>query len=72
MILMIWMIKEQMICCQKMMLDAKKGSITSQRVSAITGINENVYFYMAGLKPNSSRLSLKFIYKKKLLIFCII
>ena len=49
----------------KMMLDAKKGNITSQRVSAITGINENVDFYMFGLKPNSSRLSLKFIYKKK-------
>lgn len=49
----------------KMMLDAKEGKVTSQRVSAITGIDENVYFYMAGLKPNSSRLSLKFIYKKK-------
>lgn len=49
----------------EMMIDAKKGNITSQRVSAITGINENVYFYMAGLKPNSSRLSLKFIYRKK-------
>ena len=48
-----------------MLKDAREGRMTAKRVSDITGIDENVDFYMVGLKPNSSRISVKFIYKKK-------
>ena len=45
--------------------DAKIGAINPERVSSILDISTDVDFYMVGLKPNSSRLSLKFIYKRK-------
>lgn len=44
---------------------AKKGEITKGRIETLDVIKENVDFYMIGLKPNSSRLALKFIYRKK-------
>lgn len=48
-----------------MMDDVKDGKITPERVTSITGIGANMEYYMIGLKPNSSRLALKFIYKKR-------
>ena len=44
---------------------ARDGKLTRERLSDLTGVDENVDFYIAGLKPNSSRLSLKFIYRRR-------
>lgn len=44
---------------------AKAGKITSERISSLDEIDENVDFYMVGIKPNSSRLAIKFIYHRK-------
>lgn len=43
----------------------KKGRITEDRLQSLHKIDTDVDFYMLGLKPNSSRLSVKFIYRKK-------
>ena len=45
--------------------DAGKGKISEERLELSGRINPDVDFYMAGLKPNSSRLALKFLYRKK-------
>ena len=44
---------------------AKEGRLTKERLSDLTGIDDSVDFYIAGLKPNSSRLALKFIYRRR-------
>lgn len=44
---------------------AGKGIMTDVRLQALNMIDSNVDFYMLGLKPNSSRLSVKFIYHRK-------
>lgn len=43
----------------------KKGTITQDRLQSLHKIDADVDFYILGLKPNSSRLSVKFIYRKK-------
>lgn len=43
----------------------KKGTITQDRLQSLHKIDTDVDFYILGLKPNSSRLSVKFIYRKK-------
>lgn len=43
----------------------KKGTVTEESLKSGVNINENIDFYMFGLKPNASRLSLKFICRKK-------
>lgn len=48
----------------KLFQDAGKGTVGGERLT-LDGIDENVDFYMMGLKPNSSRLSLKFLVRKK-------
>lgn len=48
-----------------LMMSAREGNITQERISSTENIDSNVDFYMVGLKPNTSRLSLKFIYRKK-------
>lgn len=48
-----------------LMQDAGKGKIVEERLASEDGIRDNVDFYMLGLKPNSSRLAVKFIYRKK-------
>lgn len=48
----------------KLFQDAEKGTVGGERLT-LDGIDENVDFYMMGLKPNSSRLSLKFLVRKK-------
>ena len=44
---------------------AKEGKLTKERLSDLTGVDENIDFYITGLKPNSSRLSVKFIYHRR-------
>lgn len=45
--------------------DASELGITQKRLQTLELIDPNVDFYMLGLKPNSSRLSVKFMLKKK-------
>lgn len=45
--------------------DSREGLVTEERLRSLDMIDPNVDFYMLGLKPNSSRLSVKFIYRKK-------
>ncbi len=45
--------------------DARRGKITEERLNSADILRPDVDFYMIGLKPNSSRVSLKFIYKKQ-------
>ena len=49
----------------KMMEDAREGNIIYDRISSENGIDENVDFYFLGLKPNSSRIAVKFFYKRR-------
>ncbi len=45
--------------------DSRKGKIIKERLQSDNKIKSDVDFYMLGLKPNSSRLAVKFIYRKK-------
>ncbi len=49
---------------KELMEDSATGKITAKRLENLDLIQEDVDFYMLGLKPNSSRLALKFIYRK--------
>ena len=50
--------------CQ-LVRDARSGKVSSARLQeAAADISPNVDFYIVGLKPNSSRISVKFIYRK--------
>lgn len=51
---------------RKLMDSAKEGNIAADRLEGFGAIDPNVDFYMVGLKPNSSRIALKFIYRKKI------
>ena len=44
---------------------AQEGSLTAERISSLADVEETVYFYITGIKPNASRLSLKFIYRRR-------
>ena len=44
---------------------AREGKITRERISDLTGISENIDFYIVGFKPNTQRLALKFIYRRR-------
>lgn len=50
---------------ESVMRSAREGNITQERIKTTENIDSNVDFYMVGLKPNSSRLSIKFVYRKK-------
>ena len=50
---------------KSLLKDAAEGSIVQKRIAALDGIDPEVDFYMLGLKPNSSRLAIKFFYRKK-------
>ncbi|HCT64485.1 MAG TPA: type I-C CRISPR-associated protein Cas8c/Csd1 [Lachnospiraceae bacterium] len=45
--------------------EAKDLYVTKERLNIGDSIDENATFYMFGLKPNSSRLAVKFVYKQK-------
>ena len=49
---------------KKLMKSARKGEVTREQLS-LEGIDTNVDFYILGLKPNSARLSIKFILRRK-------
>lgn len=44
---------------------AKSGALTKERLSVLAEMDESIDFYIVGLKPNSSRVSVKFIYRRK-------
>lgn len=44
---------------------AREGNISFNRISTLENIDPEVDFYMVGIKPNSSRVALKFIYHRK-------
>ena len=50
----------------KLMESAKEGNIVTSRLDGFENIDPNVDFYIVGLKPNSSRIALKFMYHKKI------
>lgn len=68
---LIWGQQEQMDSGQtddmlkELLSDAKDARITEERIRSLDVIDPKVDFYMLGLKPNSSRLSVKFIIKRK-------
>ncbi len=43
---------------------AKNGIVTQKQIDEIGAIKKDIVFYIVGLKPNVSRIALKFIYKK--------
>lgn len=49
---------------KSLMFDACEGNILSERLS-VANIDPDIRFYMIGLKPNTSRLAIKFFYQKK-------
>lgn len=50
----------------KSLLEAgKSGNITEERLQSLNFIESNVDFYIVGIKPNASRISVKFIARKK-------
>lgn len=50
---------------KRMLKDGRKGKLAEERLQSLDKIDPNVDFYMLGLKPNSSRLSVKFIYHRR-------
>lgn len=50
---------------KKLLEDTADGRITEKRLQSLGMIDPEVDFYMLGIKPNSSRLSLQFIIKRK-------
>ena len=50
---------------KKLLRDASDANVTEERLLSLDMIDPNVDFYMLGLKPNSSRLSVKFIIRRK-------
>ena len=50
---------------RELLRDARDAAITEGRIRSLDMIDPEVDFYMLGLKPNSSRLSVKFIIKRK-------
>lgn len=50
---------------KKLLWDARDAKVSEERLQSLGMIDPNVDFYMLGLKPNSSRLSVKFIIRRK-------
>lgn len=50
---------------QSLLEEVKKGTLTPKALAALQNIDPDTDFYMLGLKPNASRLALKFIYHRK-------
>ena len=50
---------------KKLLEDARDAVVTEERLQSLDMIDPDVDFYMLGLKPNSSRLSVKFIIRRK-------
>ena len=50
---------------QTLMNNSKDAVAYQKQLESLDDIDENVVFYMVGIKPNASRLSLKFIDRKR-------
>ncbi|MGN1044297.1 MAG: type I-C CRISPR-associated protein Cas8c/Csd1 [Acutalibacteraceae bacterium] len=52
---------------KELLSEAKSGKINFDKISdnVVRDMNENADFYIVGLKPNSSRIAIKFFYKNK-------
>ncbi|MCI5700851.1 MAG: type I-C CRISPR-associated protein Cas8c/Csd1 [Lachnospiraceae bacterium] len=50
---------------KNLLASGRSGKVTEGRLQSLSMIESDVDFYMLGLKPNSSRLSVKFIFRKK-------
>ena len=50
---------------KELLKDARDANVTEERLQSLNMIDSDVDFYMLGLKPNSSRLSVKFIIRRK-------
>lgn len=48
-----------------LMNDVKDGRITKERLQSLDLIQSDVDFYIVGLKPNSSRVAVKFVYRRR-------
>ena len=48
-----------------LMEDAREGRVVAERIASTEKIDPNVDFYITGLKPNSARLAVKFLYHKR-------
>ncbi len=44
---------------------SREGTVSENTISSFDEIDESVTFYILGIKPNASRLSVKFIYRQK-------
>ena len=44
---------------------SREGTVSSDTLASFEEIDESVTFYILGIKPNASRLSVKFIYRQK-------
>ncbi len=51
---------------ESMMRKAAEGRCSEATFAAIEDIDDSVDFFIVGIKPNSSRLSLKFLYRRKI------
>lgn len=54
---------DNMLSC--LIRSARDGSITYEKIPGLENIDPNVDFYIVGLKPNVSRIAVKFIYHRK-------
>lgn len=50
---------------QDMMAEARKGVLRIGQIADMEKIDRNVDFYIVGMKPNSSRLAIKFLYHRR-------
>ncbi len=50
---------------KQLMKAAAEGKILPEQIASVAGIDPGVDFYIVGLKPNSSRIAVKFLYRKK-------
>lgn len=50
---------------KQLLENSKKGKVIGEQLQSLGIIHADVDFYMIGLKPNSSRIALKFIYRRK-------
>lgn len=57
--------KETESMIKSLLKSGREGLLTKERLQSLDMIDPDVDFYMIGLKPNSSRVSVKFIYRKK-------
>ena len=50
---------------KSLFIGAREGKITADKIASTENIDENADFYIVGLKPNASRVAVKFIYRRK-------